>query len=162
MDTTYMKEWTATVSRKDVYFEIDSLSHYYAEASGGENLVRDNRVATETASGGQKRIIKRLCDHRASDLRVALARFIKPISPTATASDALVDADWSFNLCVPTEAEDNTLATLTDLMHDYIVNGSLQDYYAEIGVNGNRESLQARANAALSSIFEIIYFRPMP
>ena len=161
MSARYTKEWTVTVRRKDVYFDVDLLSLYYAETAGGENPVRDNRVATETASAGNRRIVKRKCDHRASDIRRVLARFLAP-GEASSADDALEDADWTFRLAVSTEAEDATLATLADLAHEYIVTGGLLDFFTAIGVNGNRESLQERADAALEDIRRIIHHRPMP
>ena len=161
MSANYTKDWTITVSKNDVYFDIDYLSLKYAETSGGENPVRDDNVATETADGGSKRIVKRLCDHRASDIRTLLAKYIKSEN-TAAGTDAFADANWVYILSISTEADGNTLSSLADLIHDYIVNGALNDYYAQLGVNGNREALQIRAKAAYEGIRQLIYFRPMP
>ena len=161
MNTTSTKERTITVSKKDVFFDIDALSLYYAEASGGENPVRDNRVAVETAAAGQGRVMKRLCDHRASDIREVMKKFIKSTTGTG-GNDTLDTGNWTYTIVISTEAEDNALATIADFCHEYIVTGALNDYYAELGVNGNRESLQNRADKALARIRELIYFRPMP
>lgn len=161
MNANYMKDWTVTLAKKDVYFDIDFLSHKYSETSGGENPVRDDGVATETDAAGSKRIVRRLCDNRAADIRVQLARFIKPTS-AVSGNDTQDDANWTFNLYVPTEADGSTLAPLAELFHEYIVTGALHDYYAHLGVNANREFLQNRGMAALARIRELIYYRPMP
>ena len=161
MNASYMKDWTVTLAKKDVYFDIDSLSLAYSEVSGGENPVRDNHVATETDDSGNKRVLRRLCDNRAADIRTQLARFIKPTVGTS-GNNTQTDSDWTFTLSVPTECENNSLVALAELFHEYIVTGALHDYYAHLGVNANREFLQNRANAALARIRELIYYRPMP
>lgn len=161
MNTNYTKTWTVTVKKKDVFFDIDMLSLSYSETSALEAPVKADRIATETASDGGRRIITRMCDHRVSDLRQLLERFIAPVSASA-ANDTLATADWTFNIRISEEAEDNTLATLADFFHDYIVSGALADYYAQIGQQGNRESLNLRAENDIARIRELIFFRPMP
>lgn len=155
------KTWTVTVKKADVFFDIDMLSLAYSEMAAADAPLKADHIATETASDGGRRIITRMCDHRVSDLRQLLEKFIAPVTAT-TANDTLVTGDWTFNIRISVEAEDNTLATITDLCHEYIVSGALADYYAQIGQQGNRESLQARAAEALSRIKELIYFRPYP
>lgn len=161
MNTAYTKVYTVTLKKKDVFYDIDMLSLYYSEITGGGDLAKENRVATETDATGGNRIITRLCDHRVSDLRQHLAKFINN-ETAAAANDMLDNGDWEISLRVSTEAEDNTLSPLTDLMHDYVVNGALTDYYVNIGVTGNIESLRKRMDEDLARIRELIYHRPMP
>ena len=161
MNTSYTKQRTITIRKKDVFFDIDILSLYYSEVSAGEVPVKADRMAAETASDNGRRIVTRMCDHRIADVRTLLKKFID-VTTAETASDAIATGDWVFNIRITEEAEDNTLATIADLIHDYVVSGALSDYYAQIGVQGNRESLNLRAENDLARIRELIYFRPMP
>ena len=161
MSSSYTKDRTITIKKKDVFFDIDYLSHHYAEITAGEAPVKANIVATETQSAGGTRIFTRLCDHRMSDIRQLLEKFIE-IDAMASVDNDLEDGDWEIALTVSTESEDNTLATIADLIHDYLVSGALADYYAQIGVQGNRESLNLRAQNDYDRIRELIYYRPMP
>lgn len=161
MNTTNTKTWTITIRKEDVYFDMDMMSMMYSDVTAGDSPIKGDRIATETASDASKRIIRRLCDHRVSDIRQLLEKFIDSTTAT-TANNALSTSDWTLNLRITTEAEDNTLATITDLCHDYIVTGALADFYAQIGVAGNRESLNIRANEDLARIKKLIFHRPMP
>lgn len=153
------KTRTITLSKQDIFFDIDKLSLSYSERE--DDVVKADHIAAETASKSGRRIITRMCDHRFADILYAVEKFIAPANETS-ASNAFNDSDYTITLSITEEAPDNILSTIADQAHQYIVCGSLADYYAQIGVQGNRESLQMRADAALKSIRELIYFRPMP
>lgn len=156
-----MKTRTITLGWQDIMFEIDKLSLSYSEASGVEDPTRTDRIATETAKPSEARIIRRLCDSREADVLQAMQKFLAtPVS--ATADDTLKTGDYTITLEVTEEVEDNTLDKIAAQAHQYIICGTLADYYAHIGVQGNRESLQMRADAALKAVRELIYYRPMP
>ena len=157
-----MKEWTITVARNTLFTDIDILSQRYSEVgAASDNLMRGDRISTDTLATVDAHIVKRLCDHRANDIRQVMARFLYEPSAASAATDAAADTDIVFTLSVPTEAENALLPVITDLCHDYIVNGALADYYAQIG-SGNTELPSRRANECLARIRELIYHRPMP
>ena len=158
------KNLTITIQKKDIYYDDDYLSLAYVTASGGENPERDDAAALETDSDNQVRVFRRLCDHRMSDVKALLHKFLKPDSSNVshTKSNALVTADWTLELTVSTEVDDSILQPLTDSIHDYIVTGAAHDWYMHIGINGNREGLQNRAEAALARIKRLIYTKPFP
>lgn len=161
MNTLNTKSRTITIKKADVYFDVDKLSLDYSDIAAADAPVKADRIATETQAAGGERIIRRMCDHRMSDIRQLLQKFITPTNVT-TADDTLDTGNWVIGITITTEAEDNTLASIADLIHDYIVTGALADWYAQLGVQGNRESLNLRAEAAKKEIRELIYFRPMP
>lgn len=160
MNARYTKVRTLTVKKKDVYFDIDYLSWFYSKTSG-DSAVRADAISTETDAPGGRRAIKRLCDRRASDLRTELEKFME-ITAVTSADNTFSDANWVYEVRITTEAEDNIFATMADYFHHYIVDGALADYYAEIGVQGNRESLQMRCRDDIENIRKLVYHRPMP
>lgn len=165
MSSSNTKDWKITISKKDVFFDIDLLSLYFSEVVAGDSPVRADRIAAETAKPSQARVFKRLCDHRLSDIKQLLEKFISTETSTSTtreSNNTLVDDNWEVDITINIEADDNTLPTITDLVHDYLVSGALADYYAQIGQQGNRESLNLRAQNDYDRIRELIYYRPMP
>ena len=161
MYTTNTKVRTVSLHKKDVYFDADFLSLYYSETQAGDQPLKADRIATETQAEGGNRIIHRLCNHRVADLRQHIEKVLEEESMESS-DDTLESGDWTFTIRISVEAEDNIFPTLADLFHGYVVNGALADWYAQLGVQGNRESLQMRADADLARIRELIYHRPMP
>lgn len=161
MNYEYTKVRTVTVKKKDVFFDIDYLTLYNSELTAGEAPVKADRIATESSASGGNRILTRLADHRVSDIRQLAEKFMEMRNDEET-DNSLESTDWTFTFRMPFEVEDNIFPVLADLFHEYIVNGTVADWYAQIGVNGNREVLQSRANDDLARIRELIYHRPMP
>ena len=165
MSSSNTKDWKITISKKDVFFDIDLLSLYFSEVVAGESPMKSDRIAAETAKPSQARVFKRLCDHRLSDIKQLLEKFISSETSTSTTRESdntLVDDNWEVDITINIEADDNTLPTITDLVHDYLVSGALADYYAQVGIANNRESLNLRAQNDYDRIRELIYYRPMP
>lgn len=159
------KDLTITIAKKDIFYEDDYLSLAYVTASGGDNPERDDAAALDTEEAGEGRVFKRLCDHRMSDVKALLAKFLKPATSSQSHTEnTTLDTgeNWTLELSVSTEVDDSILQPMADSIHDYIVTGAAHDWYMHIGVNGNREALQNRAEAALARIRELIYTRPMP
>ena len=155
------KSRTITIAKKDVYFDMEALSISYADTVGGDNLIGKDRMAIDVQDANGLRTARRLADHRASDIRQLLQKFIETAT-AESANDSLSDTDWTFSIRITTEADDNILAPLADEMHEYIVSGALLDWYTQLGINGNMESLQNRCDAALARMRELVYYRPMP
>lgn len=170
MDTTYRKIWEIKVGMNNLLTDIDILSKAFSEVGGaGDNLRRSDRIATDTLIATDEHILRRFCEHRISDIKQALSRFVytPPTTPktdasNASATDAKGTTDaYTIMLYVPTDAENSLLPAITDLCHDYIVNGALADWYGKIG-SGNMEQATMRANESLARIRELVYHRPMP
>lgn len=161
MNSAYLKTRTVTVKKADVYFDIDMLSLDYSRMAV-DDVQKGDTLSTETATENGRRIIKRLCDHAAGEIRTLLEKFIDDTTSATTADNTFADTNWVFTLRLPTEAPDNILAPLADHCHQFIVNGALAEWYAHLGQNGNRESLQMRCNEAKERIRQLVFFRPQP
>lgn len=155
------KSKTITIQKKDLFFDIDALSLTYTKANGND-VVKANAISTDSLSAMEMRVLTRLMDRRVAELRDLMRRILT----TATVSNAVTNAldsgtSYSFALTVTVEVEDNTLDSIAKLMHDYIVKGTLADWYADVGA-GNSESLAARARDSYDRIKELIYYKPFP
>jgi len=161
MNTQNTKQHTITIKKAELFFDIDKLSLELSEVSGGDNVRRADRIAFDTTTANGERTATRLCDKRMADIRQLLEKFIDTTT-ASTSNDQLTTGDYTLAIRITTEAEDNIFRPITDLFHDYIVNGALADWYAEVGVGVNAEALNAKCTTDLARIRELIYFRPMP
>lgn len=157
----YTKDWTITLKKEDVYFDVEKLSLSYSDTVGGDNIVGRDRMALDVSTESDLRTVQRLCSARFCALQQQLTKFVKE-EITTSADNTLADEDWVLELTITTEAPDSIVKPLTKLMHDYIVSGALLDWYTQLAINGNREALQANTSDALARIKELIYFRQMP
>jgi len=155
------KSRTITIKKKDVFFDIDALSLSYAEVSGGDNAVRVDAVSSETDTAAGTRKFKRLADRRAADLNTVMRRFLATVT-ASSADDQLSTSDYVYSLTVDDEFEDSMIEPITAEMHDYIVKGALADWFNEIGIKGQHDTLAAEAESAVARIRELIYYRPIP
>ena len=155
------KSRTITIKKKDIFFDIDSLSLSFSEVSGGDGIARADAIATETDTTAGTRKHKRLTDRRAADIRTLLRRFITTTT-SSSANDQLSTSDYTYALTLDSEFEDSMLEPLTAEIHDYIVKGALADWYDEIGLKAQHDTLDAEAETAKARIKELIYYRPVP
>lgn len=155
------KSRTITIKKKDIFFDIDSLSLSFSEVSGGDGIARADAIATETDTTAGTRKHKRLADRRAADIRTLLRRFITTTT-SSSANDQLSTSDYTYALTLDSEFEDAMLEPLTAEIHDYIVKGALADWYDGIGLKNQHDTLDAEAETAKARIKELIYYRPVP
>jgi len=161
MNTQYTKQHTITIKKAELFFDIDKFSLDFSKVSGGDNVRRADRIAFDTSTTNGERTAVRLCDKRMADIRQLLEKFIDTTTSTET-NDQLASGDYTLAICITTEAEDNIFSPITDLIHDYIVNGALADWYVETGVGVNAEALNAKCTTDLAGIKQLIYFRTKP
>jgi hypothetical protein len=155
------KSRTITIKKDDIFFDIDSLSLSFSEVSGGDGIARADAIAAETGTTAGTRKYTRLADRRAADIRTLLRRFLTTTS-ASTANDQLSTSDYAFALTLDSEFEDAMMAPLTAEIHDYIMKGALADWYDEIGLKAQHDTLDAEAETAKARIKELIFYRPAP
>ena len=155
------KSRTITIKKKDIFFDIDSLSLSFSEVSGGDGIARADAIATETDTTAGTRKYTRLADRRAADIRTLLRRFITTTT-ASTVNDQISSSDYAYALTLDSEFEDSMLQPLTAEIHDYIVKGALADWYDEIGLKAQHDTLATEAESAVARIKELLYHRPIP
>ena len=155
------KSRTITIKKKDIFFDIDSLSLSFSEVSGGDGIARADAIATETDTTAGTRKYTRLADRRAADIRTLIRRFITTTT-ASTVNDQISSSDYAYALTLDSEFEDSMLQPLTAEIHDYIVKGALADWYDEIGLKAQHDTLATEAESAVARIKELLYHRPIP
>lgn len=155
------KSRTITIKKKDIFFDIDSLSLSFSEVSGGDGIARADAIAAETDTTAGTRKYTRLADRRAADIRSVLRRFITTTTASSV-NDQISTSDYTYALTLDNEFEDAMLQPLTAEIHDYIIKGALADWYDEIGLKAQHDTLAAEAESAVARIKELLYHRPIP
>lgn len=157
---SYFKTRTITFAKKDIFYDIDELSLDYTEIAPKDNVVQADALSTESESSRGTRTITRMADRRYGNLQKMLVRFLAP-STVSSVTNALDTNAYVFSLKVTTEVEDSTLDAIEKLMHDYLVKGTLADWYS-INHIAAAEGLEAIAKQDYDTIRDMIYYRPMP
>lgn len=158
-------EYTVNLYTKDIFFDMEMLSYGFSEVSGGAEVKRADRLALDTTSTSGERVVRRLVENRIADIKQHLQKYVQGISSsqTVTGNDTLeAGASYAINLRFPEEIWNNIVDPLAELMHEYVVNGALADYYTQMGAGVNVDSLTARCNADLVRMREIVNFRHYP
>lgn len=164
MITANTKVWNISIKKNDLFHDIDELSLEFSKVSGGDDIRRADVVAFESDTANGLRTATRLCDARMGRVRDRLSRFVNsiPAIGDTVVNNLLSSGDYSLQLRVSTECEDNVVQTITGLIHQYIVAGALADWYEQIGMANNRESLNKTASEAMDSVIKLIYYKPFP
>ena len=153
-----MKTRTITLKKKDIFHDIDVLSLNLSRL--GDDVKKSDTIATDTATTNGTRIFTRLADKRVSDLRTALKDFLTTVTQSS-GNDLIVAGDYVISLYVTDELPDYVLDSMIALMHDYVVKGSLADWYAEINAGPSANLIQL-ASDSLAKVRELIYERVIP
>ena len=127
---------TVLLYKKEIIYDINALTYKMAEASMQEiDLRSKNAVQSDDTDTLDGSIIKRLIEHRDNHLKMKLTWCI------ADNNDVIADNIPNENniLCykfeVPLAFKGSLVSVLASKMHEYIVHGSLSDWYRKCGLN---------------------------
>lgn len=157
----YLKERTVVLKVKDLFFDIDAYS--YALSQMGAEIGRQNdAVATETESDYGKRTLRRIMEQRVALLRQTLKKCLKDAEDEAQKTDVLGETDsYTFTFQVSTETQDSVFEPVKDLMHEYIVKGTLKDWYDYLGLSSG-DRIAPRLAEVETRMKKLLYHRAQP
>ncbi len=122
-----------TLHKNNIVHDIDVLSYKLAETSVDEPA-RDN-VASDSETGLDGAVIAKLMDAREASLRKKLGFCLEDEEIIEIDNTEDLEPDYVFELRLPIGFDDKELKTAVRLMHDYLVKGTLLDWYVSIGTN---------------------------
>ena len=130
-----MKTWTITLNKKDIFYDIDAITHDYAMASREGVTARErDAMSSDAEEQADHDVLTRFADNRVSSL-VHHMSFAVAATTDTTSDDTLSSGDYTITLSVLDRCEDKVLDSITKLMHEYVVKGSLKDWYDLLGVS---------------------------
>ena len=130
-----MKTRTITIMKKDIFFDVDAVTHVYARTTEGGGIRRADSLESDSAEPMAESLLTRFADHRAGELNERLGRFIKAASsPVTSASSVLGNAvSYTFDFQVEDAFQDELLQSLAAAMEKYISHGVTADWYSATG-----------------------------
>lgn len=157
-------EKTITIYKKDICYDIDAITHAYGKVHHADASFKQvDGMSTDVGELNDLGIMTRCADARYSALKDVMAFVIKEEDCDATDDVLALDASGSYTFAIEINSrfEDKNLEPIARLIHEYMVKGTLKDWYEAIGVQ--RPGLyDDRLPAIEKTIKSLLIHRPIP
>ena len=128
-----MKTRTITIPKKDVLFDVDSVTHLFARANEAQDLRRADAIGSDSEELFDVQVITRFTDRRAAELRDLMSKFLVSETSSSHTVSISTEENYVFTLQVEDAFQDELLASLGDEMESYIATGAEADWYMSVG-----------------------------
>jgi len=125
-----MKARRITISKSDLFADIDSLTFKFGDSSELVDGRRLNALVSDSGENLDSRLLEKHIEYRDAQLRRLLQ---SALSETESESaDSAVDGgtEFVYEFSLPDSFRDSQLRPLALLMHRYLIWGALYDWYA--------------------------------
>lgn len=128
-----MKTRRIILHKDQVLYDIEGLAYKFAEATALEGKAK-NTVAADHNETLDGRLLSRMMDVRDAQLRKRLRFALVPISKEVSCDNPVDNTEYIYDLSVADKFDDNMLDVIQIQMHEYLVRGSLLDWYKRLGM----------------------------
>lgn len=129
-----MKEISVTINTDRLYKEIDAITFKRVDASMVEQPDRSqNAVSSDREESLDKGVMNCYIQDREATLRLRLAFCLK-VEETSSVDNS-IKSSYSYTLLVPDAFPDVVAAGIVEKMHQYILRGTLHDWYTGQGIS---------------------------
>jgi len=158
-----MKTRTVTISKTDIFFDVNAATHIFAKVNDGKDPRRFDALESDTGDTFNNSVVTRLADRRAAELRERLARFLKaPSSAVSSATAGMSSATgYEFVFQVEDGFQDELMEPLAHAMEEYMANGAIAAWYAEAG-DAMAASYQQTLEPTLARVLSYLVERKFP
>ena len=138
--------------------EIDAHTSKYVEAAE-LNIKQGNAISSDSEENLDGSIMSRLMGYRDAKLRKSLNPFLG--EKTVSEADNLTSNEpaYTYELKLPPDFNDARLQAITELMHRYIVWGSLSDWFAQMNL---KEANIYNTDDISEQINSLLYYQQIP
>lgn len=128
-----MKTRKIILHKDEVLYDVEALAYKFTEATGLEGKAKNTLAADhqETTDG---RLLSRMMDIRNAQLRKRLSFTLIPLMQETACNKPDEAKDFVFDLWLADKFDDTNLEVAKVYMHDYLVRGTLLDWYKKLGV----------------------------
>jgi hypothetical protein len=128
-----MKTRRIILHKDQVLYDIEGLAYKFAEATALEGKAKNTLAAdhNETLDG---RLLSRMMDVRDAQLRKRMRFALVPKSKEVSCDNPADNTEYIYDFSVSDKFDDNMLDVIQIQMHEYLVRGSLLDWYKRLGV----------------------------
>lgn len=120
------------LGREGIFRDIDCLTFKLAETVVAEPEARD-KVASDSEDSLDGALITSFMDARAAQLRKRLAFCLECECTVSVDDGSDLEPDYEFRFRLPAAFKDSNLKVAAKKMHDYLVKGSVLDWYTQTG-----------------------------
>lgn len=134
-----------TLKKKDLLFDMDATTHLLSEAEKAQATAKQaDIIASDSTEVFGLRVLARYLETRAAQLSEVLNSFIpcEFASDPETETDELsltTESEIDYEFKVSIEFNTNNLPSIAKLMHEYVVDGALVDWYRALGINKGQD-----------------------
>lgn len=128
-----MKSRTITIPKKDIFFDVDAVTHIYAKANEASGLHHADAVESDSGDTFASLNLTRFSDQRVAELQERISRFLN--AETKTAATVAIGSATSYTISLYVEAgfQDELLEPLASAMEKYIAHGVIADWFTAAG-----------------------------
>lgn len=150
-DSYATRRGTVEVSllKKDLLFDMDATTHLLSEAEKAQATAKQaDIIASDSTEVFGLRVLARYLETRAAQLSEVLNAFV-PCTFSSTEADLAKDdtllltnsntSELDYEFKVSKEFNTNNLPPIAKLMHEYVVDGALVDWYRALGINKGQD-----------------------
>lgn len=128
-----MKAKRIILHKDQVLYDVEALAYKLTEATALEGKAKNTLAAdhNETTDG---RVLARMMDVRNANLRKRLSFALVPLIQEVACNNPSEAKEYVFDLRLSDKFDDNQLEIVKTYMHDYLVRGTLYDWYKKLGL----------------------------
>ena len=156
-----MKTRTINIPRKDVLFDVDSVTHLYARANEAQDLRRADAIGSDSEEIFDEKVITRFADRRAAELRELMSKFLVTETGSSHTVSISSEDNYTFALTVEDAFQDELLTALANEMESYIATGAEADWLVSVGSPQGSQYAQMLPSK-LNTIVSYIVKRKIP
>ena len=130
------KERLVEIYKNNVYRDIELYTYKHVEGSGIQDVKVGNAVSADNAENMDGMILARNVEFRDAQLRRKI-RFAISKEDKEYANDEITQEDhkYRYPLLLPEAFNDNTLRSLAEYIHRFLVFGAIYDWYMMLGMS---------------------------
>ena len=130
-----MKERTVTISKSNIFFDVNAATHIFASVNDGKDPRRFDALEADSEDTFNADVIIRHADRRAAELKDRLSRFLKSATSAVTSATANISSatGYEFVFNVEDGFQDELMVPLAAAIESYIADGAIADWYADAG-----------------------------
>lgn len=128
-----MKNRTIILHKDQLLYDVEGLAYKYAEANALEGKAKNTLAAdhNETLDG---RLLSRMIDIREAQLKKRLRFALVPKVQDMSCNNPAESTELVYELSLSDKFDDNLLDVVKVQMHEYVVRGTLLDWYKRLGI----------------------------
>lgn len=131
--TTNMKTRRIILHKDQALYDIEGLAYKLTEATSLEGKAK-NTLAADHNEILDGRLLARMMDIRNARLKKRLRFALIPAEQSVACNNPAEETEFIYDLSLNDQFDDNMLEVVKTYMHDYLVRGTLLDWYKRLGL----------------------------